>query len=104
MKFAQYIDFFLNYFFLFTCEICPIGVQEASLDQMKTPLGEQLDKFGNQLTLIVGGVCLAVWLASIPKFGSAIFPSWYCLKFILNCVFYVIFRSDFHHSSSKAII
>jgi len=53
------------------------GVNRASLEQMKTPLGIQLDKFGDQLTVVVGAICVVVWLASVPKFNSPIFSSWY---------------------------
>lgn len=53
------------------------GVNSASLEQMKTPLGIQLDKFGDQLTIVVGLVCLTVWLINIPKFSNPIFSSWY---------------------------
>ena len=53
------------------------GVQQAGQIHTKTPLAEQLDVFGNQLSSIVGAVCIAIWSANIPKFGSAVFSSWY---------------------------
>jgi Ca2+-transporting ATPase len=49
------------------------GVQEAKEDQEKTPLAQKLDDFGNQLTGVIGGICMAVWLVSYPKFSSPIF-------------------------------
>jgi len=51
------------------------GVQEAKLTDMKTPLALKLDEFGQQLTYIIGGICVAVWLVSIPKFDSPVFSS-----------------------------
>lgn len=51
------------------------GVQAAKEDTSKTPLAKKLDEFGNQLTVIIGIICVSVWLASIPKFSSPIFGS-----------------------------
>ena len=51
------------------------GVQEAKLTEMKTPLNIKLDEFGQQLTLIIGGICALVWVCSISKFDSEIFAS-----------------------------
>lgn len=51
------------------------GVTEAKDDEAKTPLAIKLDEFGNTLTLIIGAICLAVWLVSIPKFNDASFSS-----------------------------
>ena len=51
------------------------GVQEAKHGDMKTPLALKLDEFGQQLTYIIGGICVAVWLVSIPKFNSPVFSS-----------------------------
>jgi Ca2+-transporting ATPase len=45
-------------------------------EERKTPLGVQLDEFGTQLSYIIGGICLAVWLASIPRFSDAAFNTW----------------------------
>jgi len=53
------------------------SVQEASEHQMKTPLTEKVDEFGNQLTVIIGTICLSVFLVSIPKFNSPVFKSWF---------------------------
>lgn len=52
------------------------GVQAAKEENIKTPLALQLDKFGDQLTGIIGCICAAVWVASIPKFSSPAFGSW----------------------------
>ncbi|KAL7433272.1 hypothetical protein ACHAXM_006637 [Skeletonema potamos] len=45
-------------------------------EDRKTPLGVQLDEFGTQLSYIIGGICLAVFLASIPRFSDAAFNNW----------------------------
>jgi len=37
----------------------------------------QLDKFGDQLTIVISGICVAVWLTNIKKFSSPVFASWY---------------------------
>ena len=56
------------------------GVLDAKKDthDQKTPLGKQLDAFGNQLTTLIGGICALVWIASIPKMfakDSTVFAS-----------------------------
>jgi magnesium-transporting ATPase (P-type) len=51
------------------------GVTDAQQDLQKTPLAIKLDEFGNQLTVIIGIICVAVWLVSIPKMGGASFTS-----------------------------
>mmetsp|Transcript_32185 Transcript_32185/g.78456 ORF Transcript_32185/g.78456 Transcript_32185/m.78456 type:complete len:1206 (-) Transcript_32185:981-4598(-) len=51
------------------------GVTEASQETVKTPLGQKLDDFGDQLTVIIGVICFAVWLVSIPKMNGAGFAS-----------------------------
>ena len=45
------------------------GVMDAKQDAVKekSPLTQQLDTFGNQLTVLIGLICGLVWLASIPK-------------------------------------
>ena len=53
------------------------GVKQAGQAHTKTPLAEQLDVFGNQLSVIIGIVCVAMWCANIPKFHSAVFSTWY---------------------------
>ncbi len=49
------------------------GVTEAKFDEHKTPLGVKLDEFGEQLTKIIGVICLAVWAISFPKFNDPTF-------------------------------
>lgn len=51
------------------------SVQEAFEHQMKTPLTEKVDEFGNQLTVIIGIICLSVFAVNIPKISSPIFKS-----------------------------
>lgn len=62
----------------------------------RTPLGEQLQKFGHVLSYVIGGVCIAVWIASIPHFADPVFTSTmegavYYAK-VMNTKFY--FNSD----------
>ena len=51
------------------------GVTEAKSEEHKTPLGIKLDEFGETLTKIIGGICLAVWVFSIPKFSDPSFKN-----------------------------
>jgi Ca2+-transporting ATPase len=52
-------------------------VKEAAEDEEDTPLKKQLDKFGEQLSYLIGVTCLIVWLMNYKNFfdeihGSAI--------------------------------
>jgi P-type Ca2+ transporter type 2C len=38
-------------------------------------LAIKLDEFGDQLTVIIGIICVAVWLVSIPKMSGASFAN-----------------------------
>mmetsp|Transcript_32367 Transcript_32367/g.65866 ORF Transcript_32367/g.65866 Transcript_32367/m.65866 type:complete len:1853 (+) Transcript_32367:339-5897(+) len=51
------------------------GVTEAASDEQahRTPLAIKLDEFGDKLTIIIGFICVGVWVASIPKFNDATF-------------------------------
>eukprot|EP00547_Thalassionema_nitzschioides_P004173 CAMPEP_0194213662 /NCGR_PEP_ID=MMETSP0156-20130528/14402_1 /TAXON_ID=33649 /ORGANISM="Thalassionema nitzschioides, Strain L26-B" /LENGTH=1041 /DNA_ID=CAMNT_0038941743 /DNA_START=244 /DNA_END=3369 /DNA_ORIENTATION=- len=51
------------------------GVTDAEEDQPKTPLAIKLDEFGNSLTVIIGGICLFVWIISIPKMSDPTFAN-----------------------------
>ena len=45
-------------------------------EERKTPLGEQLDRFGLKLSYIIGFICLVVWVTSIPRFSGGAFDTW----------------------------
>ena len=49
------------------------GVMTAEI--AKTPLNEKLDKFGDDLALLIAGICAVVWLISIPRFDDPSFTS-----------------------------
>jgi magnesium-transporting ATPase (P-type) len=51
------------------------GVTDAQQELQKTPLAIKLDEFGDQLTVIIGIICVAVWLVSIPKMSGASFAN-----------------------------
>jgi len=51
------------------------GVTDAKEVQPKTPLALKMDEFGNTLTLIIGFICLFVWIISIPKMSDPSFGS-----------------------------
>ena len=53
------------------------GVAAAQEDTQKTPLAQKLDEFGESLTWIIGIICVAVWLVSIPKMNDATFDGNY---------------------------
>lgn len=46
------------------------GVEEAGQEEADTPLARKLDAFGRQLTWMIGGICVAVYALSIPRFAS----------------------------------
>ena len=41
----------------------------------KTPLAESLEVFGNQLSVMVACICVAVFAANVPRFGDSMFAS-----------------------------
>ncbi|XP_076890840.1 calcium-transporting ATPase, endoplasmic reticulum-type-like isoform X2 [Bidens hawaiensis] len=43
-------------------------IHEASLEESDTPLKKKLDEFGNNLTRVIGFVCLAVWVINYKYF------------------------------------
>lgn len=49
------------------------GVVQAQMEQIKTPLAIKLDEFGNTLSLLIGVICVAVWIVSIPKMNDPSF-------------------------------
>ena len=51
------------------------GVLTAQAEQPKTPLAIKLDEFGETLTVIIGVICLGVWIVSIPKMNDPSFAS-----------------------------
>ena len=51
------------------------GVTEAQEETPKTPLAIKLDEFGETLTVVIGVICIAVWLVSIPKMNDSSFAN-----------------------------
>lgn len=51
------------------------GVLLAKAEPTKTPLEIKLNEFGETLTVIIGVICLAVWIVSIPKMNDPSFRS-----------------------------
>ncbi|KAJ0914420.1 putative calcium-transporting ATPase [Helianthus annuus] len=43
-------------------------IHEASMEESDTPLKKKLDEFGNNLTTVIGFVCLAVWAINYKYF------------------------------------
>jgi hypothetical protein len=52
-------------------EKCNKGVTDAQDETSKTPLAIKLDEFGEPLTVVIGVICLAVWVVSIPDSSLA---------------------------------
>jgi Ca2+-transporting ATPase len=50
------------------------GVTDAAAEVPRTPLERKLDDFSSTLTVIIGVICLAVWIVSIPKMNDPVFP------------------------------
>lgn len=51
------------------------GVTTAAAEATKTPLAIKLDEFGDTLTIIIGVICFAVWVVSIPKMNDPSFAT-----------------------------
>ena len=51
------------------------GVTSAAAETTKTPLAIKLDEFGDTLTIIIGVICFAVWVVSIPKMNDPSFAT-----------------------------
>ena len=49
---------------------------QIEVEERKTPLGEQLDEFGTTLSYVIGAICIAVWVASVPHFTDSVFDTW----------------------------
>ncbi len=56
-------------------EMGKIQASMISVEEEKTPLNKRLDKFGEDLAKGIAVICAAVWLLSIPRFGSNDFSS-----------------------------
>lgn len=54
-------------------QVGQIQTAVANVEVEKTPLNQQLDEFGNNLALIIAGICVAVWTISIPRFDDPSF-------------------------------
>ena len=56
-------------------------------EEMKTPLQQKLDEFGEQLSKVISIICVAVWAINIGHFNDPIHGgSWLkaCSNFPLN--------------------
>jgi len=47
-------------------------VQEAIEEKEDTPLGQQLDNFGNQLWKLIAAICFLVWAINFQKFSDPV--------------------------------
>jgi len=47
-------------------------VQEAAEDDEKTPLGQKIDAFGEQLARVIAWICVAVWVMNFRQFSDPV--------------------------------
>ena len=64
--------------------IIQAAVQEAAEDEEKTPLGQKLDAFGDQLTWAITAICLLVWVMNFNAFWDPVHGS-----FFKGCIYYL---------------
>ena len=48
------------------------NVTEAKEDEEKTPLGQKIDAFGEQLARVIAGICVLVWVMNINQFSDPV--------------------------------
>jgi len=48
------------------------NVQEAAEDEEKTPLGQKIDAFGEQLARVIAVICLLVWVMNYKQFSDPV--------------------------------
>lgn len=60
------------------------AVQEAAEDEEKTPLGQKLDAFGDQLTKAITAICVIVWVMNFNAFWDPVHGS-----FFKGCIYYL---------------
>jgi len=48
------------------------NVTEAKEDEEKTPLGQKIDAFGEQLARVIAAICVLVWIMNINQFSDPV--------------------------------
>jgi len=52
-------------------------IEDAEESKRKTPLKENLERFGELLSYIVAGICVLSWLINVPKFSDPGHGTWF---------------------------
>ena len=61
------------------------NVQEAAEDEEKTPLGQKIDAFGEQLARVIAVICVLVWVMNYKQFSDPVHGGfWHGLIYYLK--------------------
>lgn len=80
-----------------------IRTEMTETEEIKTPLQQKLDEFGEQLSKVITLICIAVWAINIGHFNDpAHGGSW--IKVVIHFILLLSLQLDFHHQCANIII